>query len=51
MVAMLLLVPGLALSGRDTVELLWASAIAVFVIARHAGNIVRVATRSERTIG
>jgi acyl phosphate:glycerol-3-phosphate acyltransferase len=47
---MLLLVPALALDGRDVQELLWASAIAIFVIARHSGNIERILSRSERTV-
>jgi glycerol-3-phosphate acyltransferase PlsY len=49
-VAMLLVVPGLALAGRTTEQLLWATVIAVFVIARHAGNISRIASGSERSI-
>ena len=48
--AMLLVVPGLAVTGRTTEELLWATVIAVFVIIRHAGNIRRLASGSERTI-
>jgi glycerol-3-phosphate acyltransferase PlsY len=47
---MLLLVPALALDGRDVQELLWASAIAIFVILRHSGNIERILSRSERTV-
>lgn len=49
-VAMLLVVPGLALAGRTTEQLMWATVIAVFVIARHAGNISRIASGSERSI-
>lgn len=49
-VSMLLVVPGLALTGRTTEELLLATVIAVFVVVRHAGNIRRLATGSERTI-
>lgn len=49
-VAMLLVVPGLALTGRSTTELVWATVIAIFVIARHMGNIRRIASGSERSI-
>ncbi|MGI9529886.1 MAG: glycerol-3-phosphate 1-O-acyltransferase PlsY [Acidimicrobiia bacterium] len=48
--AMLIVVPGLALTGRTTTELVWATVIALFVIARHAGNVRRIASRSERTV-
>ena len=48
--AMLLVVPGLALAGRTTTELVWASVIVIFVIARHAGNVRRIASGSEREI-
>jgi acyl phosphate:glycerol-3-phosphate acyltransferase len=48
--AMLLLVPGLALDGADVQQLLWASAIAVFVIVRHSGNIERLLSSSERKV-
>lgn len=47
---MVLLVPGLAIAGETTVELLWAGATAVFVIVRHSGNIERILTRRERTV-
>lgn len=47
---MVLLVPLLALTGRTTSELLWAGAIAVFVIVRHSGNIERLLERSEGTV-
>lgn len=47
---MLLVVPGLALTGRTTTELVWATMIAIFVIARHVGNIRRIASGSERSI-
>ncbi|MGI9666418.1 MAG: glycerol-3-phosphate 1-O-acyltransferase PlsY [Acidimicrobiia bacterium] len=50
LVSMLLVVPALALAGRETDELLWAGAIALFVIVRHAGNIRDLASRSERTV-
>jgi acyl phosphate:glycerol-3-phosphate acyltransferase len=48
--AMVLYVPGLALSGYRGWALGWAVAIAVLVIARHASNIRRLATGSERTV-
>ncbi len=48
--AMLIVVPGLALAGRTTTELVWATLIALFVVARHAGNVRRIATGSERTV-
>lgn len=48
--AMLIAVPGLALAGRTTTELVWATVIALFVVARHAGNVRRIATGSERTV-
>ncbi|MGI9643166.1 MAG: glycerol-3-phosphate 1-O-acyltransferase PlsY [Acidimicrobiia bacterium] len=48
--AMLIVVPGLALAGRTTTELVWATVIALFVVARHAGNVRRIATGSERTV-
>lgn len=48
--AMLLVVPGLALTGRTTTELVWATVIALFVIARHVGNISRIASGSERSV-
>ena len=47
---MVLLVPGLALAGRSTEELLWAGALALFVIVRHSGNIERILNRSESTV-
>jgi len=47
---MLLLVPGLALAGSDVQQLLWATAIAIFVIARHSGNIERLLSRRERSV-
>lgn len=47
---MVLLVPGLAIAGRSTEELLWAGALALFVIVRHSGNIDRILRRSESTV-
>ena len=48
--AMVLYVPGLAMSGYRGWALVWAAAIAVLVVARHAGNIKRLTTGSERTV-
>lgn len=48
--AMVLLVPALAIAGRPADELLWASAIAVFVIVRHTDNIGRLARREEKSV-
>ncbi|MGB5186558.1 MAG: glycerol-3-phosphate acyltransferase [Acidimicrobiia bacterium] len=48
--AMLLYVPGLALSGYRGWALVWAAAIAVLVIVRHIPNIRRLASGSERTV-
>ncbi len=47
---MVLLVPALAISGRPTEQLLWATATAVFVVVRHSGNIGRILRRSESTV-
>ncbi|GMR02430.1 MAG: glycerol-3-phosphate 1-O-acyltransferase PlsY [Acidimicrobiia bacterium] len=48
--AMVLMVPFLAMTGRRGVELAWAGAIAVFVVARHTSNIRRLLTTSERKV-
>jgi glycerol-3-phosphate acyltransferase PlsY len=48
--AMLLYVPGLALSGYRGWALVWAAAIAVLVIIRHIPNIRLLATGSERKV-
>jgi glycerol-3-phosphate acyltransferase PlsY len=48
--AMLLYVPGLAFSGYRGWALGWAAAIALLVIARHAPNIRRLVTGSERRV-
>jgi len=48
--AMVLYVPGLAISGYRGWALAWAAAIAVLVIGRHAENIKRLVTGSERTV-
>jgi glycerol-3-phosphate acyltransferase PlsY len=47
---MVLLVPGLAITGRPTDDLLWAGAIALFVIVRHSSNIERILDRTERGV-
>ena len=48
--AMVLYVPGLAISGYRGWALAWAGAIALLVIIRHVPNIKRLATGSERTV-
>jgi len=48
--AMVLYVPGLAVSGYRGWALVWAAAIAALVIVRHIPNIRRLATGSERTV-
>jgi glycerol-3-phosphate acyltransferase PlsY len=48
--AMVLYVPGLAISGYRGWALVWAVAIALLVIARHAPNIRRLVAGSERTV-
>jgi len=48
--AMVLYVPGLALSGYRGWALVWAAAIAVLVIIRHIPNIRRLAAGSERRV-
>ena len=48
--AMVLYVPGLAVSGYRGWSLVWAAAIAVLVIVRHAENIKRLVAGSERTV-
>ena len=48
--AMVLYVPGLAVSGYRGWALVWAAAIALLVVARHAENIRRLVTGSERTV-
>jgi glycerol-3-phosphate acyltransferase PlsY len=50
LVVMVLLVPALAVTGRTTEELLWAGAIALFVIVRHFGNIKRLVSSDEESI-
>lgn len=48
--AMALYVPGFALSGYRGWSLVWAAAIAVLVVVRHAPNIRRLAAGSERSV-
>lgn len=48
LVVMVLVVPLLALTGRTGSELLWATAIVLFVLFRHSSNIVRLVQGSER---
>jgi glycerol-3-phosphate acyltransferase PlsY len=47
---MVLFVPALWIGGRTGTELLLASGIAMFVLVRHAGNIKRLFTSSERRV-
>ncbi len=48
--AMALYVPGFVLSGYRGWSLVWAAAIAVLVVVRHAPNIRRLAAGSERPV-
>ena len=48
--AMILYVPGFAVSGYRGWSLVWAAGIAVLVVARHAPNIRRLAAGSERSV-
>jgi glycerol-3-phosphate acyltransferase PlsY len=50
LVAMAIYVPGFALSGHDTAELLWATAIAGAVVLRHAPNIRRMFQGAESKV-
>ena len=47
---MVLYGPGYWLAGADGAEVAWGVATAVLVIARHAGNIQRLVSGSERTV-
>ena len=47
---MVTLVPLLWFAGRSTYVLVWAAAISVFVIVRHASNIRRLLTSSEQRV-
>ena len=48
--AMLIYLPGFALSGYRGLALGWAAAIALLVIVRHASNIGRLFSGSERSV-
>lgn len=50
LLAMVLYVPGFVITGHDLVQLLWASAIAVVVIVRHAPNIRSLLAGEERSV-
>ncbi len=50
LLAMVLLVPLVLVTGRRSTEVVWAAAIAAFVIIRHAGNIRRLLSGSEGTV-
>ena len=47
---MILVVPAMWMAGRSSTELLWTAAIAMFVLVRHASNIRRLVTSSERRV-
>lgn len=47
---MVLYVPALWIGGRTATELVWASGLALFVLVRHASNIKRLFTSSERRV-
>jgi glycerol-3-phosphate acyltransferase PlsY len=48
--AMVLYVPGFVLTGHRGWQLVWATAIALLVILKHAPNIRRMAQGVERTV-
>jgi glycerol-3-phosphate acyltransferase PlsY len=50
LIAMGLLVPLVTLSGASLAAIAWASAIAAFVIVRHASNIKNLGAASERRV-
>jgi len=50
LVAMALMVPLLAITGRRGSELVWSAAIAILVTVRHAGNIKLLLRGSERKV-
>ena len=50
LMAMLLLVPGLAVAGRRGADIWWAAAIAAVVVVRHGGNIRRLAAGKEQSV-
>jgi glycerol-3-phosphate acyltransferase PlsY len=47
---MILIVPAMWVAGRTSTELLWTAAIAMFVLVRHASNIKRLVTSSEKRV-
>ncbi len=49
-VAMLLVVPAMWISGRNRTELLWTAVIAMFVLVRHSNNIKRLLGTGERKV-
>jgi glycerol-3-phosphate acyltransferase PlsY len=49
-VAMVLYVPGFAVTGHRGASLWWAAATAALVLVRHAANIRRIVLRQERTV-
>ncbi len=49
-IVMLAAVPLLALTGRRGSDLVWSTAIVIFVLIRHGGNIRRLVQGSERKI-
>ncbi|MEA3501909.1 MAG: glycerol-3-phosphate acyltransferase, partial [Actinomycetota bacterium] len=48
--AMVLYVPGFAISGYRGWSLVWAAAIAVLVVVRHVPNMKRLVAGSERSV-
>lgn len=50
LVAIAVVVPGLAVAGRRGAELWWAVAMAALVVYRHRGNIGRLLTGKERSM-
>jgi glycerol-3-phosphate acyltransferase PlsY len=49
-IVMVLAVPLLALAGRRGSDLVWSTAIVVFVLIRHSGNVMRLMQGSERKV-
>lgn len=49
-IVMVLAVPLLALAGRRGSDLAWSTAIVVFVLIRHSGNVQRLMQGSERKV-
>ncbi|GMQ98969.1 MAG: glycerol-3-phosphate 1-O-acyltransferase PlsY [Acidimicrobiia bacterium] len=50
LIVMALMVPLLAITGRNRSELAWSAAIAIFVVARHSSNIKLLLNASERKV-